>query len=91
MPVLTSQDFNSRLEKDAKESLDVVRRTFFKAAMNSLSIREPVQTQQEGPPAVEKVSFGAYLRTVWAVLWTAILHPFTTTVIDARTGKVLRP
>lgn len=32
----------------------------------------------------------SFLRTMWAVLWTAFRHPFTTTVINPRTGKVMR-
>jgi hypothetical protein len=35
------------------------------------------------------VSLAAYLRTMWSLLWTAFRHPFTTTYIDATTGKVL--
>jgi hypothetical protein len=35
------------------------------------------------------VSALAYLRTMWSLLWTAFRHPFTTTYIDAATGKVL--
>ena len=35
------------------------------------------------------VTFLAYLRTMWSLLWTAFRHPFTTTYIDAATGKVL--
>lgn len=33
----------------------------------------------------------AYLRTIWAILWTTFRHPLTTTLIDVTTGKVLRP
>ena len=36
-----------------------------------------------------RISFGAYLRSIWTLFWTAFLHPFTTTVIDLTTGKPL--
>jgi len=39
----------------------------------------------------ESVGIGAvaYLRSMWTLLWTAFLHPFTTTVVDLSTGKRL--
>lgn len=40
---------------------------------------------------VVRVGAWAYLRTMWSLLWTALRHPMTTTFIDARTGKLLRP
>src|SRR5262249_10468918 len=40
---------------------------------------------------VKRIPPLAYLRTVWALLWTAFRHPFTTTYIDPFTGKVLKP
>ena len=35
-------------------------------------------------------TLGSFLRTIWAVLWTTFRHPFTTTLIDPYTGKVLK-
>ena len=43
------------------------------------------------PPVVIRVGFVAYLRTMWSLLWTAFRHPMSTTYIDVKTGKVLRP
>lgn len=99
MSIATSQEFKSRLERDVRESADELRRSLLSAMKDSfsrtcglLAAQDPPRQQDEAPTSSpkESVSLGAYLRTVWAVLWTAFLHPFTTTVIDARTGKVLR-
>jgi hypothetical protein len=37
-----------------------------------------------------RVSPLAYLRACWSLLWTALLHPRTTSVISLRTGRVLK-
>lgn len=31
----------------------------------------------------------ALLKTMWALLWTAFLRPFTNTKIDATTGDII--
>jgi hypothetical protein len=31
----------------------------------------------------------AFIRTMWALLWTAFLRPFTNTKIDASTGEII--
>jgi len=36
-----------------------------------------------------RITWGAYLKTCWALLWNAICHPRSTTTIDLLTGKVL--
>jgi hypothetical protein len=45
----------------------------------------------DDPEATDRVSIGAiaYLRSMWTLLWTAFLHPCTTTVVDLSTGKRL--
>jgi hypothetical protein len=54
------------------------------------------RTEEEGsddvrrnPNEPERIRIGlrAYLRSMWTLIWTAIFHPFTTTVIDLSTGK----
>jgi len=55
------------------------------------SIPKGTQDETEDQPAVLRIGPVAYLRTMWALLWTAFRHPFTTTYIDATTGKVLKP
>jgi hypothetical protein len=35
------------------------------------------------------VSFLAYVRTMWSLLWTAFRYPFTTTYIDVASGAVI--
>lgn len=47
------------------------------------------KTDESSPSESEpiRIGLGAYLRSMWTLLWTAILHPFTTTVIDLTTGK----
>ncbi len=34
-----------------------------------------------------RIGLGAYLRSMWTLFWTALLHPFTTTVVDLSTGR----
>jgi hypothetical protein len=55
-------------------------------------VRESFVTEQreDSPGVTRKVTLRSYIRTIWAVLWTTFRHPFTTTVIDPYTGKVLR-
>jgi hypothetical protein len=32
----------------------------------------------------------AFLRAMWMIAWSSIRHPFTTTVIDLSTGKIVQ-
>jgi len=43
----------------------------------------------EDEPEHIRIGLGAYLRSMWTLLWTAFRHPFTTTVVDLTTGKRL--
>jgi hypothetical protein len=54
-------------------------------------VREAMEGIGEEPrsPTVVRQNFVAYTRCMWSLLWTAFRHPFTTTVIDWSTGKVL--
>jgi hypothetical protein len=38
------------------------------------------------------VTIGAwsFLKTMWALFWTAFLHPFTDTAIDLTTGEIIK-
>lgn len=42
------------------------------------------------PTARPRITLWSYLRTMWAVLWTAFRHPLTTSLIDPYTGEVLK-
>lgn len=37
------------------------------------------------------ISPRVFLRVVWSILWATFRHPFTTTYIDAATGRDLGP
>lgn len=95
MSTVPDQEFRSRLEREAQAKLrvlsEVVRRAVEQNVTVSTSTQEPADaTPAQNTPATAAISWGAYLRTVWSVLWTAFRHPWSTTIIDARTGKVLR-
>jgi hypothetical protein len=49
---------------------------------------EPRQGQPS-PKLVTYISQGAYLRSVWAVIWSAIRYPLSTTLIDLSTGQAV--
>ena len=36
-----------------------------------------------------RISPLAFLRAMWTILWNALRHPLTTTVVDLSTGKKL--
>ena len=42
-------------------------------------------------PIVIRVGFIPFVRTMWALFWTAFRHPMTTTYIDVATGNVVQP
>lgn len=37
----------------------------------------------------ERIGAVPFLKTMWALFWTAFLHPFTNTAIDMRTGSIM--
>ena len=51
----------------------------------------PAISDENDEPIVIHVGALAYLRTMWALLWTAFRHPWTTTYIDPMTGEVFEP
>jgi len=46
--------------------------------------------EAEGPVAVY-ISPRAYLGSMFLLAWTALRHPFTTTIIDVTHGRVIEP
>jgi hypothetical protein len=42
-------------------------------------------------PAVSRIPFFSYLRSMWTLYWACILHPLTPTGIDLSTGRVIAP
>jgi hypothetical protein len=49
----------------------------------------PAISDENDESLVIHVGLLAYLRTMWALHWTAFRYPLTTTYIDAGTGEVL--
>jgi hypothetical protein len=43
----------------------------------------------EFDPIVIHIPWWAYLRTMWNLFWSCILHPLSETTIDLSTGRVL--
>jgi hypothetical protein len=46
--------------------------------------------EEPAPPAiVTYIRPMAYLRSVWAIIWGALRHPFSTTLVDLSTGEAV--
>jgi hypothetical protein len=45
--------------------------------------------ESEEAAEVARISLLAFLRSMWAIAWSAFRHPFTSTDIDLSTGKEL--
>ena len=64
------------------------RRSLPDVSPSSANTRQmPPDTEME--PVVIHIGVLAYLRTMWAIFWTAFRYPFRTTYIDAATGEIL--
>lgn len=53
-------------------------------------LKSPIAAEHDDAPRLPRITLWSFLRTMWAVLWTAFRHPLTTTLIDPYTGKVLK-
>ena len=63
-------------------------------AIDHSSIAEPMSTPDiveldDIAPIVYRIPVLGYLKSVWALFWTAFRYPFTTTAIDLSTGRVV--
>ena len=49
-----------------------------------------IRTEEQTCPAVENyIAPLAYLRSIWAIIWGTICHPFSTTIVDLSTGEAV--
>lgn len=53
----------------------------------SATIHRPPECPPDSPEVVTRIGPLAYLRSVWAVMRGALLHPFSTTLVDLSTGE----
>jgi hypothetical protein len=47
--------------------------------------------EHQGGPALLRIRPWAYLRTMAMLAWSAFRHPYSTTVIDLTTGRIIPP
>ncbi len=54
------------------------------------NLPDPAQGPDPSSPGPVRIPPAAFIRAMIAVAWSAFRHPFSTTVIDLSTGKVVR-
>lgn len=59
--------------------------------MISSNVANPIMVEKasamDTPPPTIYISPRAYLRSIWAIIKSAFLHPFSTTIVDLSTGE----